>query len=524
MSCQLESHDKSWVWLPGFLGVLLVHLVWQLLNDAPPAWDMAFHQLKGWQMLELGQQGGPLSGIWSTSFPYPPLYHWIEGVILWIVGDTRLIAFLANLPGILMLSYFTYRVGLYSLSPLQASWAGILSLLFPMVAWISRESLLDVPLAGFVAATGFLVLRSQFFTKRSWVLLLGLVCAGGMLTKWTFPVYVCALFFYGFWKSPQRQRALSNLIIAGLLAFPLVLVYYGPNFLALASSYPTTEQTSWVPWQPYPRHGEPGLNNLWGWIYYPRVLASYFLFLPLTLLFLIGLIRFRTEDTGRDLRSTSYLWCWLIAGILLLTFVTPKDPRFAIPLVTPLAVLLVYSWRRSSLFLSVIVTVAMVQFLLVSFAVPFSPSKVAFFDRSGDLDFQNIQREWVIFQSQYFGITGPPRQEEWFLSEILDSVPDGATLGVLPELPRLNVNSFHLQAARTGKEVHALALGNRDDWQQRLYDLDFVLGKTGHQGLSFITRFNREIMDSVLLDEWTLVREWTLPDDSVALLMRNPQS
>jgi hypothetical protein len=355
------------------------------------------------------------------------------------------------------------------------------------------------------------------------VLLLGLACAGGLLTKWTFPVYVCVPILYGLWKSPRRIKAVTNLLLAGLLALPLVLLYYGPNIRVLASNYPTTEQTGLIPWQPYPRHGEPGLNNLWGWIYYPRVLASYFLFLPLTLLFLAGSVRSRKERSGFDQESSSFLWCWLIGGVLLLTFVTPKDPRFAIPLVTPLAVLLVTFWRWSFPFQGLIVAVSILQFLLVSFTLPFSPPKLSFFSRVGDRDFQNIQREWVFFQTEYFGITGPPRREVWFLSEILGEVPDGTSIGVLPELPRFNVNNFHLQAARVGGRVNAIALGNMKEWRQRLEELDFVLRKTGYQGLSFITGFNREIMETLDAERWRVVGQWTLPDGSEASLVRNPE-
>lgn len=515
--------EGSLIWCLGFLMVSLLQLIWQFLNDTPPVWDMAFHQLIGWQLLEVYQQGGSLLRLSSISFPYPPLYHWTEALILSVLGDTRLIAFLANLPGLFFLSYGTYRLGRYYLSNTQAGWAGVLVLLFPMVAWISRESLLDVPLAGWVAVTGFLVLKSRFFEKRAWVLLLGLACAGGLLTKWTFPVYVMVPILFGFWKSTDRVMSLVNLALAGLLAFPLALVYYGPNFLLLASNYPTTDQAGLIPWQPYPRHGEPGLNNYLGWVYYPRVLASYFLFLPLTLLFLTGVVRSRKVKVKSDEGNIAFLWFWLIGGILLLTFVTPKDPRFAIPLVTPLAILLVRFWKDRPRLIAVVVVISIVQFILVSFCIPYSPPKLSLFSSPGDRDFQNIQREWVLFQPEYFGVAGPPRREKWPLPETLNEIPEGASVGMLPELPRFNVNGFQLQAVRVGKKVNALALGNLNDWNERMVDLDFVLTKTGHQGLSYLTRFNREIQEVLLSDHWRVVGEWALPDHSVARLLKNPE-
>jgi hypothetical protein len=128
----------------------------------------------------------------------------------------------------------------------------------------------------------------------------------------------------------------------------------------------------------------------------------------------------------------------------------------------------------------------------------------------------------VAFQPEYFGITGPPRRENWRLSEIATKIPQGATVGVLPELPRFNVNGLALQAARVGRHWESLALGDRDDWQKRLDELDFVISKDGYQGLSFITRWNHVIGEKLMSEGWELVDQWSLPDGSVARLLKKP--
>jgi hypothetical protein len=252
-------------------------------------------------------------------------------------------------------------------------------------------------------------------------------------------------------------------------------------------------------------------------------LVSYFLFLPLTLLFSVGSFWPRNKKTLPDEESSAYLWFWLVGGMVLLTFVTPKDPRFAIPLVTPLAILLVRFWGGYRWLLSTVVAVSVIQFLLVSFSSPFTPPKLAFLSKEEDRDFQTIQREWVLFQAEYFGITGPPRRENWRLSEILFEIPEGAVVGVLPELPRFNVIGLDLQATRIGRKTNAFALGNLDDWRVRLEDLDFVVSKSGYQGLSFITRFNTDIRETLNSERWNVVGRWSLPDGSVGWLLHNPK-
>ena len=523
MSLNVESSSRSPVWYLGFSLILLAHLIWQLLNDAPPAWDMAFHQLKGWHFLALWRDGGPLAGLWTISFPYPPLYHWIQAVVLGVFGDTSLLPFLSNLLGVFLLSYCTCRIAEAYLSATRAAWAGLIVLCFPMVAWISRESLLDVPLAGWVAAAVFLVFRSRFFLLRRWTLLFGLVCAAGVLTKWTFPVYVILPLLFGLWKSDNRGRSFLNLVFGGMLALPVALIYYGPNLAFLAANYPTTEQSGLLPWKPYPRHGEPGLNNILGWIYYPRVLASYFLFLPLTLLFLGGWLYRKDEMLLVEYPGRAFLWFWLLGGAGLLTFVTPKDPRFIIPLAAPLAILLLSFWRESSRMITVVIVITFVQFLLVSFSVPLTPSKLALFTREGDTDFQTIQQEWVLFQSDYFGIVGPPRREDWHLAEIVGQIPEQTEVGFLPELPRFNVNGLQLQGARVGRDINGIALGNLSNWRERLRDVQLVVGKEGYQGLSFITNFNSEITQFLRSEGWEELGRWLLPDGSEAFLLRSPE-
>jgi len=214
------------------------------------------------------------------------------------------------------------------------------------------------------------------------------------------------------------------------------------------------------------------------------------------------------------------LWFWLAGGLFLLTFVTPKDPRFAIPLIPPLTILLFRFWRKSSWVFAAIVAVSAIQFLLVSFSFPWAPPKLALLSGENDGDFQSLQREWVLFQPEYFDITGPPRTEEWHLAEILNEIPEGAVVGVTPELPRFNVNGLQLQAARSRRGLNAFALGNLEDWRSRMPQVDLVLVKSGYQGFSFLTRYNAAVNELLRSGGWEVVGQWPLPDGSEAILLK----
>jgi 4-amino-4-deoxy-L-arabinose transferase-like glycosyltransferase len=481
---------------------------------------MAYHQFQGWKYLELWRTGGFFSQFAAASPQYPPLYYLVEATVLGCLGWTQYLAFLSNLPALVLLGYSAFwMAGEYL--PERMTWkAGLLPLLLPTVAWVSRESLLDVLLAGFVTAGGALILKSNFFARRNWTLLFGVVCGLGVLTKWTFPIYLAFPVLYALMTSRYRRRSFENIALATVVGLVIVSPYYLPNMAALVSRYPTTEQAGLIPWEPYPRHGEPGLNNVLGWIYYPRVFASYFLGILLTLFLVVGVLRRQVREQAQ-MSGLRFLAVWFVGAALLLTFVSPKDPRFALPLVAPLSLLLLAVWREKKSVLRTILVVAALQFLLVSF--PILPSlKLALFEREGDQDFQTLQTEWVLFQTDYFDVAGRPRQEDWRFLQILGHVEDGSRMGFLPDLPRFHPEGMRLAAAQEGRSISVVRFGNSSNWEESLPRLDYVLAKDGHQGISFITGYNLAVVDFVTQNGWLPVASWELPDESKATLWKKP--
>ena len=282
---------RNWRCVVGLCVVMAVNVIWEILNEAPPIWDMAYHQLMGLSYLEALRQGTLVSEFATLSPAYPPLYYLHEAAVYLLLPGSDFRTLVVNFPYVLLTAYATYRISSYFLSASTAGWAAVVVLLFPAVAMVHREALLDGALAAWVTAGAWLILRSRWFTRTRWTLLFGLICGLGALTKWTFPIYLAVPVVFGVVASKQPLRAVRNLVIGGLVALGVMAPYYIQNLAAMLSRYPTTDQAGLIPWRPYPRHGEPGLDNIWGWIYYPRVLASYFLYLPLTVLFGVGLFR-----------------------------------------------------------------------------------------------------------------------------------------------------------------------------------------------------------------------------------------
>ncbi len=527
------SFYKNWRCVLGLVLILGVNVVWEVLNDVPAIWDMAYHQLMGISYLQAWIEGTLFREFATLSPAYPPLYYLHEAGVYLLLPGSDFRTLIVNFPYILLTAYATYRISTYFLSPSLAGWASVLVLLFPAMAMVHREALLDGALAAWVATGAWLILRSRWFTHVGWTLLFGLVCGLGALTKWTLPMYLVIPVLFGVVASKQPLRALRNLAVAALVSFTVMAPYYLQNLEAMISRYPTTNQTGLIPWRPYPRHGEPGLNNIWGWIYYPQVLASYFLYLPLTLLFGGGLLRKAflvsrssflvsgfggTDSFGR--RVPLFLWSWLLGGLGLLIFLTPKDPRFVLPVVPPLAMLLLYFWENRPRLVHLILVIALIHFL--TFSLPlFGPVKIALFEMKGDRDFQSLQREWVLYANHYFHLGGPPVTESWSLAEIVAAVPEGADVAVLPTLPRFHAGALQLEAVVSERTISFVDF-NEGPARNPLGTSDFILAKTGHQGISFITEDNPQAMRRLGEEGWQLVSDWELPDGETAQLWKSP--
>ncbi len=488
-----------------FAAVLILHCLYALVNHTPPIWDMAYHQMQGFQYLEAWQAGTLWRRFADLSSYYPPLYYLEEALVLRLASYNRFLPLLANLPGLFLLGFCTFRLAQAFAGRRRAWLAGLLPLLFPLVAWTSRESLLDVSLSGWVAAAVFILWRSSMLESHPWSLLLGGVFTLGMLTKWTFVVFLVFPMAYALYAARDRKRSLLHLLDAILISAPAVFFWYLPNLKSLAQRFALTSGTGIA------LENDPTAMHLQGWLYYPRCLSSYYLYLPLTLLFLAGFVAWLRRARSDDER-VSLLWWWLGGSCLLLALLDAKDPRYMMPLVAPVAILLVLFWRHRPAVLWTIALVACLQFLLISFNVLGRPVKWAVFDIKNDTDYISLSREWVFFQTHYFDAAGPAHREDWHLEDVLRILPAGERVGFVPDMAHFNPGTLQLAGFLGGKKLEFVRLGDSEQSVERLRDFHYVVGKTGRQGISYITACNGAIYKRIKAENWTIVGQWEAPD------------
>jgi hypothetical protein len=371
-----------------------------------------------------------------------------------------------------------------------------------------------VALGGWVTLAVCLVAKSGHLERKGYTLLLGLVTAAGLLTKWTFILFLVFPLGWALTRSQDRKRSLLNLVDAGLAAAPPVLWWYLPNARNLVERFTLTMQAAG--WEQ-----DPGLSTLLGWLYYPRSLASYYLFLPLTVLFVVGLI-LKAERTRRRPPEASLVRWTFWGGMLMLTLLEAKDPRYVLPLAGPLAILVLMPWDRRQAIVRLATVLALFQFLAVSFPLPRLPEKLALFQVPEDRDYRGAGREWVLFASGYFDVAGAPRQQNWRHQEILDRIPEGAVVGFVPDVAHFHLLALRLRALESGRELDVVRLGQSAESLELAGRVQAVVGKTGHQGISYLTGYNQAVHERLEQTGWRISRRWPLPDGSEALLWLPP--
>jgi hypothetical protein len=502
---------------PGLVAaVFLTHLVWEIFDDRPPVWDMAYHQLMGWRHLEAWLEGTLIQQFYQLSSYYPPLYYLLEAAVLRVTGDTQFLPLLANLPGLVMTSLFTFLIARRLMGVGAASLAGILPLLFPLVAWTSRESLLDLTLTGLVAAGVWVIVKSDLLKKAWSSVALGLIMAAGMLIKWTFAPFLFFPVVFALLVSKDRVTPLGRFLVALLIAVPPVAAWYLPNLGILMERFQATTTAAAL-------EGDPSVLSPLSWIYYPRSLAGYYLFLPLTLLLVAGLVRFTYwEEDEHPHFALALTGAWLGGGLILMTLLEAKDPRYIMPLVSPLAILLVYPWRGKPKFLTVVGALAVFQFFTVSFNVLGSPVRVALWDLPEEEAHRSVRQEWVLYQTSYFGVVGPPEREDWGYAEIGAVLPEESKVGFVPDTTRFHPAALELFAVRRGHDLEVLRLGISPVADEIIRQFDYIVGKTGDQGISYITPYNEEVYRRLEEMNWPVVQSLELPDQSEAKVWQNP--
>ena len=489
-----------------FVYLAAANLIWIARDTRPPFWDMAYHQTAALRICDAFSTFG-IRAIavvpFLTGF-YPPLYHTIVGIFYSLFGKTTDAAEWANLPALAILIAATYGVGRTVLKPLPAALAAMLVGFFPYLIWLSRETLVDYWLTAMVALAMWALIRTQEFSNRNATVAFGIVCGLGLLTKWTFPLFVS---LPAAWLA---RKNLKNACIAAAIAAVIAAFWYLPAGQSL-------QQLAQINNAGGASEGDPGLFSFQALVFYARALEGYQLFLPLFLVFIAGAIYLvRNFDRG---------WIpvvlWLIGGWLGLMLFQNKDPRYSAPLLPAVALISARAFEKNKTFIALLIPVLLFQHYLVSFGVPqLPPAAVLLKGVKGPLSW-----DWNLYRQNYFELWGPPAREDWQVERVLAKVTAGdartVRLGMIPDIPRFDWGAFQFYIALSKLPVMFNRIVFFDEGV--ISNNDYILMSENDQGWatnvsSDLKKINEYILDRP--DRFHMIDSFALPNGDMIRLYK----
>jgi 4-amino-4-deoxy-L-arabinose transferase-like glycosyltransferase len=405
------------------------NIVWIAIDTRPPFWDMANHANWSLGVLRDFQQNG-ISAMLTLpldSGSYPPLYYAVTAIFYWMIGPTIDAAQLANLPAIILLGLATYGIAKSVVEPGAAALAAVIVNFIPLLLWLSRETMLEYWLTAMVALSLWSMIKTKDFSNANWSIVFGICCGLGMLTKWTFAVFVGVPALWAARKNPRN--ALKSATIAAVIA----AYWYVPQFGTMAQFWRQNAAAATF-------EGDPAalIDSL---VFYARSLEGSVLFLPLSLLCIAGILLVLRNPRSAFPRWTPLLLS-VVGSAIGLMLLPSTDPRYAIGVLPPLAVFAAASFENRKIAQIVLIGILAFQHVLVSFGIPQLPQQIVIRKGPGG----PIPFDWNVYSQTYFNLWGPPGREEWHIDRVLRQVAAGAStpvrIGLIPDLPRLDVQAY----------------------------------------------------------------------------------
>ena len=207
----LKGHKHLTVLFLFLVFYYIANWVWLIHDSAIPTLDsyihlistLLFHDLTAHQATLY--EFAALRADWANPMDelayYPPLTYWLVLPFYYLFGVSEDIAVLVNFIFLSILVLSIYGLG----SQIYNKNVGLLSAffvaMFPLIFGMTRQFYLDFPLTAMVTLAIYLLIRTENFTNNKYSYLFGLSLGLGMLTKWTFLIFITGPLLYVFYRS-----------------------------------------------------------------------------------------------------------------------------------------------------------------------------------------------------------------------------------------------------------------------------------------------------------------------------------
>ena len=519
-----------------WLGHAIANFAWLKADTRPPYYDTAGHAITALQLIRLPFATDLPTAIQrlATMSAYPPLVYLLSApfaLVFWPTVDA-LLAVNTLFLGILFIA--TYGIASSFGDRKTGILAAFIVSIYPIIYGLARHYLLDVPLTAMVTLAIWSLVRTDRFERRSAAILCGLSLGLGMLTKWTFAIFVAApvMLTLLYALKSQSRRQIINSALALAIGAALCIPWYVINlsalreFLSLGGIYGAIE-------------GDPTVGTLAAWLFYTQALAHDQILLPLTLF--AGVAALALIVRRRLGYNITLLVLWIAPPYFAFALFLSKDVRYTMPYLPAIAILTalgLMAWRPQRLRGALVLTIAlycMAQFVGLTWGLS---NRLSSGTLSPRVTASIGAIAWPLY-AETVHIASPPRFEDWQEQAILHDMvnddrqrrlgTDSFKVTVLPNAPYFEANVFTYYALVENRPAQIFAVTGVirvDDARQRVLTSDYVVAKTGSHGPAWTLQdaelFSQQLRDpsSDLGRQFELIGKYKLPDQSVAELYR----
>lgn len=336
---------------------LAVLLIWLIMDHSTTLGDESRHLSISLQILDALKHPNPqtINQILYRAYMYPPFYYLVVQPFYFFMGKgPDVTVFITNGIFLILAMWGIYGIGKIYFDRLTGLLAAFLTGAYPLFIKFTRLYYNDYALIGLSIFAIYMLIASKRFSSRRHCILFGLLCMAGMLTKWTYFLFVSGAFIWEMavfsmerWASNgvgvkekmkslfRPDRRLLNLFLLIIAALSLSLPWYLSQMSLILEHFRGTQESTTA------FHQSENLLSLSNFIRLPW--SFYFkLSPPFYILFTAGLIL----GIVKYPRKILPVLFWLLPSFIFFTMIHSKSEKHTMSYLPLMALITVFPFVK----------------------------------------------------------------------------------------------------------------------------------------------------------------------------------